>query len=337
MKEKMRKLAAGLLAAVMTVACLGGAAPVEVSAATNKALKLPVKFSGKNWDEADVWTTSATGFGFDGMEYTLDKDADRYISYKVYIPKKILDGNEDASLEFDIHPCFNKNVEEGEDGYLGEMYPSHEIAVGWRDGKLAATYYVEEDDQSYDAEGKVEAWGDYYCLTVNKLKLNTLTNWNDSTEADEPVELTENLEGNSWFNGHVTGVNTKITSFILVDDVTLYQGSTKLGTQDFSGELNPEYCLNEAQVEWEAKTASTVAYTKNLLKVAKTSLSVKAGKKVTIKATATPTAKVTYKSSNTKVAKVSAKGVVTGVKKGKATITVTANGVSKKVKVTVKK
>ena len=45
----------------------------------------------------------------------------------------------------------------------------------------------------------------------------------------------------------------------------------------------------------------------------------------------------TYKSSNTKVAKVSATGKVTALKKGTATITVTNNGVSKKVTIKVKK
>ena len=72
------------------------------------------------------------------------------------------------------------------------------------------------------------------------------------------------------------------------------------------------------------------------LKLAKSSATIKKGKTVTIKATATPSGKVTYKSSNKKVATVTAKGVVKGKKKGTATITVTSNGVSKKFKVKVK-
>lgn len=73
----------------------------------------------------------------------------------------------------------------------------------------------------------------------------------------------------------------------------------------------------------------------------KKNYSVKKGKKVTIKATVKNAAgkKVTWKSSNKKVAKVTAKGkkgVVKGLKKGKATITIKCNGVSTKVKVTVK-
>ncbi len=72
------------------------------------------------------------------------------------------------------------------------------------------------------------------------------------------------------------------------------------------------------------------------LKLAKSSATIKKGKTVKIKATATPSGKVTYKSSNKKVATVTAKGVVKGKKKGTATITITSNGVSKKFKVKVK-
>ena len=68
----------------------------------------------------------------------------------------------------------------------------------------------------------------------------------------------------------------------------------------------------------------------------KAAVSIKKGKTTTIKTAATPKATVTYRSSDARIAKVNSKGVVTGVKKGKATITVTANGVSKKVVVTVK-
>lgn len=80
----------------------------------------------------------------------------------------------------------------------------------------------------------------------------------------------------------------------------------------------------------------TVTVKTPTLKLAKTSASVKVGKKTTIKATATPTGTVKYTSSNKKIATVSSKGVVTGKKKGTAKITVTCNGVSKTFKVTVK-
>ena len=80
----------------------------------------------------------------------------------------------------------------------------------------------------------------------------------------------------------------------------------------------------------------TVTVKTPTLKLAKTSASIKVGKKTTIKATATPTGTVKYTSSNKKIATVSSKGVVTGKKKGTAKITVTCNGVRKTFKVTVK-
>ena len=83
-------------------------------------------------------------------------------------------------------------------------------------------------------------------------------------------------------------------------------------------------------------TKVTVQVKNPALKLAKSSATIKKGKTVTIKATATPKGTVKYKSSNKKVATVSTKGVVTGKKKGTATITVTCNGVSKKFKVKVK-
>ena len=50
----------------------------------------------------------------------------------------------------------------------------------------------------------------------------------------------------------------------------------------------------------------------------------------------TLTVLVTYKSGNKKIATVSSNGTIKGIKKGTAKITVTCNGVTKTVKVTVK-
>ena len=64
---------------------------------------------------------------------------------------------------------------------------------------------------------------------------------------------------------------------------------------------------------------------------------VKVGKSLALKVTTKPNGTVKYASANAKIAKVSKTGVVTGVKKGKTTIAVTCHGVTKKVKITVKK
>ncbi|MEY8391343.1 glycoside hydrolase [Lachnospiraceae bacterium] len=94
--------------------------------------------------------------------------------------------------------------------------------------------------------------------------------------------------------------------------------------------------LNAAKEEVKALKSS--ANKKTVIKPKKSSYTVKKGKKVTIKVTVTNAngKKVTYKSANKKIATVTSKGVVKGIKKGKTTITVKCNGVSKKIKVTVK-
>ena len=71
------------------------------------------------------------------------------------------------------------------------------------------------------------------------------------------------------------------------------------------------------------------------LKLKKEKGKVKVGKKLTIKATATPFADITFKSTNKKIAKVSSAGVVTGKKKGTTVIKVTVHGVTKNFKVQV--
>ena len=71
----------------------------------------------------------------------------------------------------------------------------------------------------------------------------------------------------------------------------------------------------------------------------KKNVTVRKGKKVTLKPTVFPAYsddKITYKSSNSKIATVSKKGVVKGKKKGKAYITIKSGSKSIKVKVTVK-
>ncbi len=73
------------------------------------------------------------------------------------------------------------------------------------------------------------------------------------------------------------------------------------------------------------------------LKLKKNKITLKKGQKAKIKITSKLTTSVTYKSLKPSVATVSKKGVVTAKKAGKAVITVKANGLVKKVQVTVKK
>ena len=84
------------------------------------------------------------------------------------------------------------------------------------------------------------------------------------------------------------------------------------------------------------KATCTVTVKNPSLTLSKTSVAVKVGKTTKITAKAAPAGKVTFKSSNKKVATVSSSGTIKGIRKGTAKITVTCNGVSKTVKVTVK-
>ena len=71
----------------------------------------------------------------------------------------------------------------------------------------------------------------------------------------------------------------------------------------------------------------------------KKKLTIKKGKSVTLKPVVSPITsqeKVTYRSSNKKIATVSSKGVVKGRRKGTVTITVRSGKVTKKIKITVK-
>ncbi len=76
---------------------------------------------------------------------------------------------------------------------------------------------------------------------------------------------------------------------------------------------------------------------KPVLKLKKNKITLKKGQKAKIKVTSKLTTGVTYKSLKPSVATVSKKGVITAKKEGKAVITVKANGLVKKVQVTVKK
>ena len=86
----------------------------------------------------------------------------------------------------------------------------------------------------------------------------------------------------------------------------------------------------------DVKVTCKVTVKNPTLTLSKTSASVKVGKTTKITAKAAPSGKVTYKSGNKKVATVSSNGTIKGIKKGTAKITVTCNGVTKTVKVTVK-
>lgn len=84
------------------------------------------------------------------------------------------------------------------------------------------------------------------------------------------------------------------------------------------------------------KAVCTVKVKKPMLKVKKTSITIKKGKKIKLGVTVAPKAKITFKSSNKKIVKVTDKGIIKGLKKGSCKITVKCNGLTKMIKVKVK-
>lgn len=81
----------------------------------------------------------------------------------------------------------------------------------------------------------------------------------------------------------------------------------------------------------------TVTVQKPSIKLNKNNVKLKVGKRFSIKADCNPDTEPVFKSQNKKIANVTVKGVIKAVKKGKTVIVVKANGVSKKVNVTVVK
>ena len=117
--------------------------------------------------------------------------------------------------------------------------------------------------------------------------------------------------------------------------VTVYKikAGTKTGTAKITVTLKSG---KKATLKVKVQTAK-VKTTK--ISGLKKKLTIKKGKSVTLKPVVSPITsqeKVTYRSSNKKIATVSSKGVVKGRRKGTVTITVKSGKVTKKIKITVK-
>ena len=98
------------------------------------------------------------------------------------------------------------------------------------------------------------------------------------------------------------------------------------------------YCLENSDAHIYAKNNNLkyiILGAKTALTLKKKKIVLKKGQKSKVKFLSKPD-QISYKSKDPSIASVNAKGTVTGKKKGKTVITVTANGTTAKVKVTVK-
>ena len=120
--------------------------------------------------------------------------------------------------------------------------------------------------------------------------------------------------------------------------VTVYKnGKIKAGTKTGTAKITVTLKSGKkATLKVKVQTAK-VKTTK--ISGLKKKLTIKKGKSVTLKPVVSPITsqeKVTYRSSNKKIATVSSKGVIKGRRKGTVTITVKSGKVTKKIKITVK-
>ena len=295
-----------VLAAVMAVAMAMTVLPtgvVEANAAqTNKVLETNVDFKKnmQSGDESHVYL----GYYFAKTDVTFGKTYE--VQTKIYVPAQYFDKG--GSLYVD---------------------PSLSFCTG-DDWQTESGYASNENGMSYDKKSEgVTKTGDFYVVDA-KIPMETCYDESGENKIDFPTG-----SGQILTNLFVVGENAAYKGSIYFDDAALVVDGNVLLSNDFeSGKVNAcTYTMNQSE---KKHTPKVVGFTGKALDVAKKTLTIKAGKKATIKAATMPNSKVTYKTSNKKVATVTNKGVVKGVKKGKAVITVKANGKTVKVKITVK-
>ena len=303
MFEKTKgKVLAVVVAAAMAMTVLPTGVIEANAAQTNKVLETNVDFK-KNFhsgDESHVYL----GYYFAKTDVTFGKTYE--VQTKIYVPAQYFDKG--GSLYVDPSLSF----------WTGD------------DWQTESGYASNENGMSYDKKSEgVTKTGDFYVVDA-KIPMETCYDKSGKNKSDFPTG-----SGQISTDLFVVGESAAYKGSIYFDDAALVVDGNVLLSNDFeSGKVNAcTYTMNQSE---KKHTPKVVGFTGKALDVAKKTLTIKAGKKATIKAATMPNSKVTYKTSNKKVATVTNKGVVKGVKKGKAVITVKANGKTVKVKITVK-
>lgn len=335
MRKIIKKVTSGILAASLAFAMpmAGGAGNVRVQAASNTAMAAPLQLNGENWDTE--WWNTGTTLDIDIGDVPQFSDQYTY-SYTLYIPKAALAEREARIV---INTWFDFSMQ---DQYLGSAGTKYGVAVVYDNNEafLSVEEIQEErelgEDEYRDFVSMEEA-GDFYKITVKDAPVR------DTIEVDgqdEPVKIDTSQGGYVGMRTKVMGLFNTVSSVVYIDDLSVKAAGSEVFATDYSAASLRDryygYVLGEEKDENRVERPQIVALDTKLLKLGKSSAVVKTGKTVKIKASAVLDSKITYKSSNKKVATVTAKGVVKGKKAGKAKITVSANGVSKTFKVTVK-
>lgn len=157
-------------------------------------------------------------------------------------------------------------------------------------------------------------------------------------KADTKVTVTLNKKTATVYKGKTTTLKATVTG-VDAPKVTFTSSNPKVAAVNKTTGKVTAKAKGSAVITakcGDVKVTCKVTVKNPTLTLNKTSASVKVGKTTKVTAKATPSGKVTYKSGNKKIATVSSNGTIKGIKKGTAKITVTCNGVTKTVKVTVK-
>ena len=303
MCEKTKgKVRAVVVAAAMAMTVLPTGVVEANAAQTNKVLETNVDFKKnmQSGDESNVYL----GFYLANAETDVTFGKTYEVQTKIYVPAQYFDKG-------------------------GSLYVDPSLSF-WTGNNWQTESGYAENGMSYDKKSEgVTKTGDFYVVDA-KSPMETCYDESGKNKIDFPTG-----SGQISTGLFVVGENAAYKGSIYFDDAALVVDGNVLLSNDFeSGKVNAcTYTMNQSE---KKHTPKVVGFTGKALDVAKKTLTIKAGKKATIKAATMPNSKVTYKTSNKKVATVTNKGVVKGVKKGKAVITVKANGKTVKVKITVK-
>lgn len=337
MRKILKKITSGILATALAIGMpmAGGIGIRSVQAADNSVFAVPVNFPGATWEEEDL-DIAGTRLCIEIGEVQQFSNQYTY-SYVLYIPKV-------AVAEPGSRVWFRSwmDCNQGEN-YLGSVDPKNNFQILNDNGEVFLAVVDEQEDRDVEeSEYKnflsMDESGDFYKITVKDAAMRGTINLEGQ---DNPTDIDTSQGGAIYINTRVTGIQNTLSSVVYLDDLSVKAAGVPVLETDFSAASMRgryyEYVLGQERDDNHVERPLLVALNTNLLKLGKSSASVKVGKTVKIKATAVLDSKITYKSSNKKVATVTSKGVVKGKKAGKAKITVSANGVNKTFKVTVNK